>query len=272
MAPRTTSRGALGPPPARARTLPRGGCEGAARRPIAECPRIPRGRARGARLPRASPRSDDASNRRGPRIRQIPRRMYTRVCIYTFLHFSSNRKVSRSRGGRVSIRKRPSTWSTRLIRRSAFMGTEGDAMERPKRGKETAVVNRNLQERLVRGLNLNLANMTSLATAYKQAHWNLQGPGFAQLHELFDRFADQTREYADLVAERAVQLHGTSHGTIEGAVKETTLSPFPLDEHRQDVLLAALVERASAAIAEIRGGIDASERSEEHTSELQSPE
>src|SRR5206468_13118168 len=60
-------------------------------------------------------------------------------------------------------------------------------------------------------------------------------------------------------SERAVQLHGTSHGTIEGAVKETTLSPFPLDEHRQDVLLAALVERASAAIAEIRGGIDASE-------------
>src|SRR5213080_3656966 len=167
------------------------------------------------------------------------RDVYTYVYIH-FLHFSSNRNVPCSRGGRVSIRKQPSTWSTRLIRSSAFMGTEGYAMERPKRGKETAVVNRNLQERLVRGLNLNLANMTSLATAYKQAHWNLQGPGFAQLHELFDRFADQTREYADLVAERAVQLHGTSHGTIEGAVKETTLPAFPLDEHREDLLLKAL--------------------------------
>jgi starvation-inducible DNA-binding protein len=105
-------------------------------------------------------------------------------------------------------------------------------------------------------LNLNLANMTSLATAYKQAHWNLQGAGFAQLHELFDRFADQTREYADLVAERAVTLHGTAHGTIEGAVKETTLPPFFLEEHREDALLRALVERANAAIAEIRKGID----------------
>src|SRR2546422_212874 len=94
-------------------------------------------------------------------------------------------------------------------------------MERAKRSKEGATLNRNAQERLVRRLNLNLASMTSLATAYKQAHWNLQGPGFAQLHELFDRFADQTREYADLVAERTVQLLGTSHGTIEGAVKET---------------------------------------------------
>ena len=132
-------------------------------------------------------------------------------------------------------------------------------MERTKRGKEGAGVDRNVQERLARGLNLNLANMTSLATAYKQAHWNIQGSGFAQLHELFDRFADQAREYADLVAERAVQLHGTSHGTIEGAVKETTLPPFPLDEHRENLLLRALVEGANVAIAEIRRGIDGSE-------------
>jgi starvation-inducible DNA-binding protein len=130
-------------------------------------------------------------------------------------------------------------------------------MESGGRGKEVA--NRKVQERLVRGLNLNLANMTSLAVAYKQAHWNLQGPGFAQLHELFDRLADQTREYADLVAERAVTLHGTAHGTIEGATKGTTLYPFPLEERREDVLLKALVERAVAAIAEIRKGIDGSE-------------
>src|SRR2546428_12503535 len=125
-------------------------------------------------------------------------------------------------------------------------------MERAKRSREGAALNRNAQERLVRGLNLNLANMTSLATAYKQAHWNLQGPGFAQLHELFDRFADQTREYADLVAERAVQLHGTSHGTIEGAVKETTLPAVPLDEHREDLLLKALSDPTGVAVSRIR--------------------
>src|SRR2546428_5488224 len=124
-------------------------------------------------------------------------------------------------------------------------------MERAKRSKEGAAVKGNAQEGRVRGLNLNLATLTSWATAYKQAHWNFQGPGFAQLHELFDRFADQTREYADLVAERTVQLLGTSHGTIEGAVKETTLSPFPLDEHRQDLLVTALADRANAAISAI---------------------
>jgi starvation-inducible DNA-binding protein len=130
-------------------------------------------------------------------------------------------------------------------------------MESGGRGREAA--DRKAQERLVRGLNLNLANLTSMAAAYKQAHWNVQGPGFAQLHQLFDRFADQTREYADLVAERAVTLRGTAHGTLEGAAKGTTLYPFPLEEHREDVLLKALVERAVAAIAEIRKGIDGSE-------------
>src|SRR3989442_2048616 len=184
------------------------------------------------------------------------------VYTYVYIHFSAFLDVSqcsRSRTRRVSVWNGRPPGAQGSCRGPSSRGTEGDPMERSKRSKETAAVNRNLQERLVRGLNLNLANMTSLATAYKQAHWNLQGPGFAQLHELFDRFADQTREYADLVAERAGQLHGTSHGTIEGAVKETTLSPFPLDEHRQDLLLKALTDRTGVAISENLHGIDGSE-------------
>lgn len=142
---------------------------------------------------------------------------------------------------------------------SAPMRRPVEFLDSGKRGKDAPTTDRKTQERPVRGLNLNLANMTSLVLAYKQAHWNLQGPGFAQLHELFDRFANQTREYADLVAERAVTLHGTAHGTIEGAVKETTLQAFPLEEHREEPLLSALVERALAAIKEIRKGIEDSE-------------
>ena len=42
-------------------------------------------------------------------------------------------------------------------------------------------------------------------------------------------------------------------------MKETTLPPFPLDEHRENLLLRALVEGANVAIAEIRRGIDGSE-------------
>src|SRR2546427_151965 len=46
---------------------------------------------------------------------------------------------------------------------------------------------------------------------------------------------------------------------LVGAVKETTLPAFPLDEHREDLLLKALTDRAGVAISEIRRGIDGSE-------------
>src|SRR2546428_3222646 len=120
------------------------------------------------------------------------------VYTYVYIHFSAFLEQSQgfySRGRRVSIRKRPFTWSTRLIPRSVFTGSTGDPMERSKRGKETAVGNRNLQERLVCGVNLNLANMTSLAPACKKTHWKLQGPGVPQLPVLFGRFAHPTRDY-----------------------------------------------------------------------------
>ena len=56
-----------------------------------------------------------------------------------------------------------------------------------------------LRDHLVVRLNQNLANLTDLASAYDQAHWNVAGPNFAQLHELFGRFADQAREYMDML-------------------------------------------------------------------------
>src|SRR4051812_49437013 len=56
------------------------------------------------------------------------------------------------------------------------------------------------QSRLVIELNRNLAALTDLAAAYQQAHWNVIGMDFAQLHVLFDQFADQTRESMDLTA------------------------------------------------------------------------
>src|SRR5262249_192971 len=96
---------------------------------------------------------------------------------------------------------------------------------------------------LVVGLNQSLASLTDLAAAYKQAEWNVVGNDFSQLHELFDQFADQAREYVDVVAERAVALGGTARGTIQAAVEQSSLPAFPLEERCQQHLLEALVER-----------------------------
>ncbi len=57
-------------------------------------------------------------------------------------------------------------------------------------------------------LNEHLADAIDLHLQAKQAHWNVKGPNFVGLHDLFDRVAAQAQEYADEIAERAVALGG----------------------------------------------------------------
>jgi starvation-inducible DNA-binding protein len=114
------------------------------------------------------------------------------------------------------------------------------------------------QSHLVVELNRNLAGLTDLAAAYKQAHWNVIGIDFAQLHELFDQFAAQTREYMDLIAERAVTIGGAARGTIQAAVEGSVLPPFPVEDRDELRLLTELVSRVVALTAELRQAMDAS--------------
>jgi starvation-inducible DNA-binding protein len=115
-----------------------------------------------------------------------------------------------------------------------------------------------LRARLVVGLNQNLASLTDLATAYKQAHWNVVGIDFAQLHVLFDQFADQTRDYVDLIAERAVTIGGTARGTIQAAAEHSALPAFPIEERDEVRLLEELVGRTDLLTADLRQAMNAS--------------
>ena len=81
-----------------------------------------------------------------------------------------------------------------------------------------------LSERVIARLNRDLASLTDLVAAYKQAHWNIVGLDFAQLHDLFDAFAAQIRDYMDLVAEPAVTRGGLADGTVQAAVEHTSLA------------------------------------------------
>jgi DNA-binding ferritin-like protein len=62
-------------------------------------------------------------------------------------------------------------------------------------------------------LNQQLADALHLGLQAKQAHWNVKGPHFIGLHELFDKVAEQLEEFTDDIAERAVELGGVAHGT-----------------------------------------------------------
>lgn len=85
------------------------------------------------------------------------------------------------------------------------------------------------REQLSGLINQRLADAIDLNMQMKQAHWNVKGPNFIGLHELFDKVHEATEDYVDLIAERVVQLGGIAEGTLRTAAKRSRLAEYPLD-------------------------------------------
>ena len=76
-------------------------------------------------------------------------------------------------------------------------------------------------------LNRRLADAIDLQLQLKQAHWNVKGPHFIGLHELFDKIAEDVETYVDEIAERVVQLGGIAQGTVRAAASRSRLEEYP---------------------------------------------
>jgi len=86
-----------------------------------------------------------------------------------------------------------------------------------------------IRVRAIELLNARLADAVDLATQTKQAHWNVKGPNFIALHELFDKINDEVEDYVDEIAERAVQLGGVAEGTARMAARRSALAEYPVN-------------------------------------------
>jgi starvation-inducible DNA-binding protein len=69
--------------------------------------------------------------------------------------------------------------------------------------------------KLVELLNARLADCIDLQTQTKQAHWNVKGPNFIALHELFDKVNEA--------------IGGVAHGTARIVAKRSSLAEYPAD-------------------------------------------
>lgn len=85
------------------------------------------------------------------------------------------------------------------------------------------------REKLVTLLNQRLADAIDLRTQAKQAHWNVKGPNFIALHELFDRVATEADPMIDDIAERVTTLGGTAVGTARTVAANSTLPEYPIE-------------------------------------------
>ena len=76
-------------------------------------------------------------------------------------------------------------------------------------------------------LNIRLAESLDLGLQARHAHWNVRGPQFISLHDLFGRLYADLDRYADLLAERVVQLGGLAEGTIRAVFDRSILPAYP---------------------------------------------
>ncbi len=104
-------------------------------------------------------------------------------------------------------------------------------------------------------LNERLADFLDLERQAKQAHWNVKGPRFQPLHELFDAVAAHAVAWGDDIAERAVQLGCVAEGTIQAVAARSELPKAPLNVGSADewvhVVAEALAYCANASRADI---------------------
>lgn len=109
-------------------------------------------------------------------------------------------------------------------------------------------------------LNARLADLIDLYSHAKQAHWNVKGPSFIALHELFDKVAEEVEEELDEVAERAVALGGRAVGTVAAVAKASKLAHYPLDIVDGVAHVNALATSLAAVGKSIRAAIEEADK------------
>ena len=116
------------------------------------------------------------------------------------------------------------------------------------------------REKINKVLNQHLADAFDLMSQVKQAHWNVKGSDFWQLHELFDDVAARAAEWVDELAERITALGGYANGTVRMAAATSTLPEFPTEITESMDYVRAVADRLAAVTNSARAAIDQTDK------------
>jgi len=121
-------------------------------------------------------------------------------------------------------------------------------------------LNLNSRQEMIGVLNTPLADTFNMFSFMKHAHWNVKGPQFMALHELFDEIATGLLARVDMIAERATALGGMALGTSRIVSESSQLESYPLTvgDGMETILVPA--NRMAQVAANIRGAASRAEQ------------
>jgi starvation-inducible DNA-binding protein len=130
--------------------------------------------------------------------------------------------------------------------------------------EQEAAVGFTASRQMAESLQAILVDLVELHLQGKQAHWNLVGINFRDLHKQLDHIVDYAREAGDTIAERMRGLRAVPDGRSDTVVATTTLPTFPEGELSVTAVVDLITTRLYATAATLRrlhDGVDAEDPS-----------
>ena len=113
-----------------------------------------------------------------------------------------------------------------------------------------------------------LVDLIELHLQGKQAHWNVVGANFRNLHLQLDELVDFAREGSDTIAERMRALDGVPDGRSDTVVVTTSLPRFPANEQNTAEVVDQITTRIYATVGTLRTVHDAVDAEDPSTADI----
>ena len=107
-------------------------------------------------------------------------------------------------------------------------------------------------QQLVQSLQRILVDLIELHLQGKQAHWNVVGANFRDLHLQLDELVDFAREGSDTIAERMRALDAVPDGRSDTIVATTSLPRFPASVQSTTDVVDRITNRIYATVDTFR--------------------
>ncbi|WP_427173628.1 Dps family protein [Arthrobacter sp. 92] len=121
---------------------------------------------------------------------------------------------------------------------------------------------------LTNNLQAVLADLIELHVQGKQAHWNIVGTNFRDLHLQLDEIVEAARNFADEMAERMRALHALPDGRSSTVAQTTSLAQFPAGLINTKDAIDRIVAALEAAVGTMRKVHDEVDEEDPTTADL----
>ncbi|WP_104167514.1 Dps family protein [Arthrobacter sp. SX1312] len=113
-----------------------------------------------------------------------------------------------------------------------------------------------------------LVDLIELHLQGKQAHWNVVGKNFRDLHLQLDEIIEDARAFADEMAERMRALHAVPDGRSVAVAEGTKIDPFPAGLVSTKDTVGLVVRMLNATVKTMRDVHDQIDEEDPTTADL----